>query len=279
MRLPFTRYFKGKKLRSNPPPLFEGQSHHLIFHFSYHKCMTSFFQKVYGQIGQEFGFFHKHYNAVWDDFRKEALAKDRKIKILSVNNVPIDLDGIPEYRGTHLIRDPRDLLVSGYKYHLWCNEEWVKIPMSDKFKSMICLNELSVSNDVSESYQQLLNRVDSTSGYFLEYHWRKRHYNQMLNWDYSNPDILEIKYEQLFNNEVNIFETIFRHIGVQEKLIEKCKSVVERHSFKNLKEQGKTGNRMHASKGIPNQWQSEIPDTISDLFHREQSKLIKLLDY
>src|SRR3954466_12518100 len=32
------------------------------------------------------------------------------------------------FRGTHMIRDPRDVLVSGYFYHLWTAERWANLP-------------------------------------------------------------------------------------------------------------------------------------------------------
>lgn len=37
------------------------------------------------------------------------------------------LGGRP-FRGTHMIRDPRDVVVSSYFYHLWTEEPWANLP-------------------------------------------------------------------------------------------------------------------------------------------------------
>ena len=39
----------------------------------------------------------------------------------------IDRAALPPYRGAHLIRDPRDIVVSGYFYHLWTEEKWAHV--------------------------------------------------------------------------------------------------------------------------------------------------------
>jgi len=50
---------------------------------------------------------------------EHAALNDSPQRVLSVNNrSDIPWDRLPESRGSYFIRDPRDLVVSGYHYHL-----------------------------------------------------------------------------------------------------------------------------------------------------------------
>jgi len=87
----------------------------VLMHCSYHKCMTVYFSGIVGRIlGQNFeGAGYAHFNSDIEDF----YAQQSNYELASVNNHAIDLSRYKNYRVTRLIRDPRDLVVSGYFYH------------------------------------------------------------------------------------------------------------------------------------------------------------------
>jgi hypothetical protein len=86
----------------------------LITHFSYHKCLTSYYQSVVRALSAEFGFYYEHFTSDYPRFEQAALNDPRR-RVLSVNNrSDIAWERLPEYRGSHFIRDPRDLVVSGF---------------------------------------------------------------------------------------------------------------------------------------------------------------------
>lgn len=241
--------------------------------------MTAFFSQVYAQIAREYGWFHEHFNGRVDLFMEKASQKDDKSKIISVNNVPIDFDRLIDYKGTHLIRDPRDLLVSGYRYHLWCEEPWVRVPMDKGLIKVLQIDDLNIKILKNESYQSLLGRVDKEIGLWLEYNWRQPHFKQMESWNYSNPNILELKYEELFNNEVAVFERIFKFIGFQPEQIKNSIKYVEQYSFAKLKKEGGTGKNKHARYGKSEQWKEELPSSLVHIFKSNQSTLLEKLEY
>jgi hypothetical protein len=87
--------------------------------FSYHKSGTSLFLHVMTKISQRLGLtLVNHYGRV------DRLDPEPDIILLphSVLRAPLDRP----YRAIRLIRDPRDIWVSGYLYHQRCDEEWCR---------------------------------------------------------------------------------------------------------------------------------------------------------
>ena len=99
-----------------------------LVHFSYHKCLTVYFFRVASSTfnryrlgaGQYRNFNHEH-----DAF----LAQQHKYRVTSVSSMHTDLDALgDDVRATHFVRDPRDLVVSGYFYHKRGAEAWTRKP-------------------------------------------------------------------------------------------------------------------------------------------------------
>lgn len=100
----------------------------LVTHFSYHKCLTSYYQSVVRALSAEFGFYYEHFTSDYPRFEQAAL-NDTRVGEFSVSTTAAAWPGNDyEYRGSHFIRDPRDLVVSGYYYHLWTREAWCMDP-------------------------------------------------------------------------------------------------------------------------------------------------------
>ena len=57
--------------------------------------------------------------------RQEELEADTDIFFQTHSQ--IDVSKLPPYRGTHIVRDPRDVIVSGYFYHKWAPERWCAV--------------------------------------------------------------------------------------------------------------------------------------------------------
>lgn len=82
---------------------------------SYHKSGTTLFERVMHKVAAHFDLrVGKLYGQVWDIH-----------PALDIVLLPHSLLGIVLARpvtGTRVVRDPRDIWVSGYLYHLRCNE-------------------------------------------------------------------------------------------------------------------------------------------------------------
>ena len=82
-----------------------------------------------------------------------------------------------ELRAFHVIRDPRDVIVSGYFAHLHSHpdETWPRL----------------------RAYRRYLATLDESEGLMAEMEFSSIYLHQMLAWDYDNPLILEMRFEDL----------------------------------------------------------------------------------
>ncbi|MBZ2167695.1 hypothetical protein [Marinobacter sp. F4216] len=118
------RYFVSTTYRKTLRIIFyERFSNHQICHFSFHKNLTVYHLKVAREFAHETARTQRHFNS----FKEEFLASSA-LDIRSVNNHFIDIGRLrefnPDLRASLFVRDPRDLVVSGYHYHKRGAEWW-----------------------------------------------------------------------------------------------------------------------------------------------------------
>jgi hypothetical protein len=150
------------------------------------------------------------------------------------------------FRGTHMVRDPRDVVVSGYFYHLWTEERWANVPNS-RYEGL--------------SYREALNRRDRHDGLLLEMERMCRdQLPEMLAWDYSQPEFLELKYEDVIEDEEGSFERVFRHYGLRERDARRALDIVRMKSFSNVsgRKLGDVGGATHLRSGRPGEWRAHF---------------------
>lgn len=146
--------------------------HDLLFHFSYHKCLTVYYVRILKKLGSEFGFKYIHNNGELDTFLSKVKKSQGKSIISINNNSNIPFAKFGSYRASHFIRDPRDLVVSGYRYHLWTHEEWCNDPnfnwpgmvKTEYFKKYITSKESEFPHDIT--YKDYLTSLSSLSQFF-----------------------------------------------------------------------------------------------------------------
>jgi Sulfotransferase domain len=252
----------------------------MIVHFSYHKCLTAYFGTIMWRLGEEFNFSVKHFRTDLQDFEKAALFGKGK-RVLSLNNSSgIDFAKFPSYKGSHFIRDPRDLVVSGYRYHLWTNEVWCVAPDFDwseitghpYFAQYIEQDHAKFPHHIS--YQEYLKKLDIERGLILELVWRQFGFTAMEEWQ-PNPNIIEFRYEDIVGNEVAAFRKIFEHYEFHPKLMRRGLQLVDEHSLKNTAK----GEKSHVRKGTAAQWKSEFTPLVKDAFKKLNGDLLIHLGY
>ncbi len=112
-----------------------------------------------------------------------------------------------EYKGLHLIRDPRDIIISGCFYHQKAHEKCLHIPKHE-------LGGLT--------YQEKINSYNSLDDKILFEMENSSAYNIKLidNWDYNNPAFIEVKYEDLILDvDLFLFHKIFTFWGFSGEVI------------------------------------------------------------
>lgn len=241
--------------------------------------MTVYFMRIFLKITEKVGWHFERFDITDADRFLHEAKQHETAKILMIDTVFHDTNQLPRhFIGSHIIRDPRDLLVSGYNYHKWCTENWVLEPLSGPMQNYLRLKDLNIKSDISGfSYQELLNYVDQETGLTIELNHRAESFRYMKLWNYKNRRIMELRYEQIMGNEIEVFTRLFRHYKFNKELTSKSLEFVKMYSFENQKKQGYTGEKQHLSKGNIGQWRDSFSPAFKDLFkERHQGLLVKL---
>lgn len=241
-------------------PFARGKSQ-MIFHTSHHKVGTSWFRNILQAVAEEFGL-----RFVKDD---PALISGKPL-IYFQHRPAADPATLDHYRGSHMIRDPRDVVISGYHYHLWTQESWAITPIQELPANMEKAWPLLPIREIGHmSYQEYLKSLPKEEGILAEIKRASTGtIREMVTWDYGNPAIFEIKYEAIIKDEENIFRQMFSHYGFKNAAIEKSCAIAEKFSFKNRAKRhvGSVKSESHLRSGKPRQWETEFTPALRDYF-------------
>jgi len=121
--------------------------------------------------------------------------KNKNIGFLSWGDPhPGDLESFPEYRGFNLIRDPRDIIVSGYFHHRSTHSihEWVELA----------------------DHRKRLKSVSVDEGLMLEMDFLVGVLERMEIWDYNLENVKTYKMEDIVDNPYESILDIFRNLDL-----------------------------------------------------------------
>jgi hypothetical protein len=228
--------------RVRPSPLAAGGP--ILFVSTHHKVMTTYFHAVLRLFA--FGL-----RIPFDKVHIESPARGTRL-FLSMQS-KMDLAALGSWRGVHVMRDPRDMIVSSYHYHKWTHEEWAHRP--DK-------NGLS--------YQQKLNAADKRKGLYMEIdHFIFSYKNLLDNWDLTDPAMLEVAYEDLMGpDRAAVYTRIFTHLGFSGRALalgQDLMRLFEAESRTGVsKDAASSIDGAHIRSGKSGQWQDELePDHLA----------------
>ncbi len=149
----------------------------------------------------------------------------------------------PSARIFHLIRDPRDIVLSAMSYHRTAPERWLHKPKRE-FDG--------------QSYQEKLNSLpDDHARYLFEMrNSAQRIIHDMRNWDYGRPNAIECRYEELVGDvDLVKFEQILSHLGFDAGDMNVCRDIIRKNSlFGKVTEK----KRSHIRSGQARQWEEKF---------------------
>lgn len=183
-------------------------------HCSYHKCLTSYFSNVLGRLCERSPWLrdgYRHYRSRVDLFEVESA----EYRVVSVNNHALDFSKLDaNTRVTRFIRDPRDLVVSGYFYHKRGAEPWCDIvdPSTEDWRGVN--GHVPKALPAGESFSSWLSSIDLESGLLAELEFRRHHFESMLEWPDNDERVRLFYYEDILGHERETFAQIFGHYGL-----------------------------------------------------------------
>lgn len=153
-----------------------------------------------------------------------------------------ELPKLPGYRGLHIIRDPRDVIISGAAYHeKTVEEDWLLVPKPE-FGGVSYQEKLRSFDDAYDKHVfEMNNRGMQTI-------------RQMGSWNYNDENFIEIKYEDLIvDSELALFSQIFLFLGLSGPALPACLDIAWSRSLFSgaLKKNG-----VHIRSGKPKQWRN-----------------------
>jgi hypothetical protein len=244
-----------------------------LIHCSYHKCLTVYFGRVMDAVFnrcQPWGGGFRHFNSHLDDFYDNF----ESLRVASVNNRALDLDRLGDFRISRFIRDPRDLVVSGYFYHLRGAEDWARIESpttSDWYFANGFVPE-GLQNTGS-SFAEYLRSLPKEEGLLAELEFRKHHFASMAQWPAEHREIVTFRYEEVLGNETAVFRKIFDFYGLSP--FERSLGVwfAKRHSFQ------KRAADPHIRDPAIGQWREHFTPRVRKMFDSKYAGLIAQLGY
>ena len=252
---------------------FAGDKSHLIIHCCHHKVGTAWFKNIFGVISTYYGLPFNTNDTSLIPAGPSLFVDDHAKMDWSQFSRP--------YRGSHMIRDPRDMVVSGYHYHLWTEEKWATTPINALGPDMVDYwRLLPVKQIENMSYKEYLNSLQHDEGIKAEIQRASStDIRDMINWDYDNPNFFEFKYEKIMQEEQAVFEDLFSHLGFSRQAVKKCVSLALEFSFQKQsgRKPGKVSNRSHLRSGKSEQWKNEFsPENRAYFKQLHGDDLIKL---
>jgi hypothetical protein len=132
---------------------------------------------------------------------------------------PKDLDCV----GIHTVRNPYEVIVSGYLYHLKCHERWC-IDKSYVFPTNSIFNGKNYNFD-GKSYQKKLKSLQPDDGLMMEIEEMSQYaILAMYNWDYTDPRILNVKLEEFMDDYEQTLRQVLTHLQIKDidSALRKC---------------------------------------------------------
>ena len=245
---------------------------HLI-HCSYHKCLTVYFSRVMHAVFNlcmPWSRGYRHYNSHLDDFYDGF----RQLRVASVNNRALDLERLRPFRISRFIRDPRDLVVSGYFYHRRGAEDWVNIekptPEDWYFANGNISEGLRAHGSSFSSYLQSLSEED---GLLAELEFRRHHFDSMAEWPDEHPDIVTYRYEEIVGGEARVLRELIHFYGLSPFERTLGNFFARRYSLRKLPADA------HVRNPASGQWRQHFTPRVKAAFDERYGGLIERLGY
>lgn len=252
----------------------------LLAYFGHHKAATTWIGNIIDQICQDSSL--KYFTAANPEiFNFDIIDYVYKNKIDFINYINADITYVKQlqnFKGFHVVRDPRDIAVSAYFSHLYSHST-------------------EIWPDLLEHRKKLAN-LPKNEGLILDikfteclplYGYNLNLFSSMKNWDYSSPHIMEVKFEDLIHSPHEKFLEIFKFLGLfnepeESSLISKkfLFEVIEANNFDKLsngRNKGQENINSHYRKGIVGDWQNHFTEEHKEFFKENYNDLLVKLGY
>ena len=164
-------------------------------YFGHHKCGSTWIEAICGDVCFEAG---RRMDIVFrtEDLAGESLGsyvRRTGTEFLAFANADYaQVLTLPACKGFHVVRDPRDVVVSAYFSHLHSHptHQWPELV----------------------AYRERLKTLGPDQGLSLEIDFRREQFEEMMSWPDQVPNVLRLRFEDLIAAPFASFLEIFQHL-------------------------------------------------------------------
>ena len=244
-----------------------------LVHCSYHKCLTVYYGRVMQSVFNRclpWSGGYRHFNSHLDDFYGDF----RNHRVASVNNRFLDCSRLGEFRISRFIRDPRDLVVSGYFYHRRGAEPWTLIEAPGPEDWYFANGAVPEGmREGGRSFAAHLQSIPEEEGLLAEIEFRRHHFESMARWPSRHPDIVTRRYEDIIGNEAQVFDELFEFYRLSRLERALGRRFARRYTL------GKRNADPHVRDPAPEQWRRHFTPRVRRAFDAGYGALVKQLGY
>jgi len=222
--------------------------------------MDGVFKAIADEVGAEYLDFRTEYGRLEQKLRSPFILFNYDSDFRDQSNL-LDRDDV---RILHLIRDPRDVLISAMHYHLKSGESWLHTPVPgyNNITYQRRLRELPTRFD-----QYVFEMEHSTAGTL----------RGMLAWNYDRANCFEARYECLREDtDLSFWTSIASFLGFEAHELAACRQCFWQNSlFGGL---SRIGNR-HVRSGDVGQWKHAFNRELAYAFVDRFPAVLQALHY
>lgn len=168
--------------------------------FGHHKGATDWTNSILSEICHELKlrFAVVHYPDMFQG-NLVRFVKENKIDFLSYDNADYTyVEELEHFKAFHTVRDPRDITVSAYYSHLYSH---------------------GTERSVWVDQRKQLQSMSKTDGLLYEMQSREQQFREMYEWNYAQPNVLEMRMEDLTQNPYAYFTDIFQFLELLDETV------------------------------------------------------------
>ena len=255
-----------------------------VFLITYHKVATVLIRKVMMEVAEKIGWRYTSTMVVAEDIPKKT---DMLHVIHGTGTKAFFSAG---KKGIRIIRDPRDVIVSGFLYHQRCSEKWCInsdfTNPSHPFPQVpwpldgldLATKESYVASLDGLSYQEKIRSLDRERGLVFEMDgFAKITIDEMISWE-QQDSVLTIKMEDLIGDFDGQFEKIFRWLEIEDEYIASCLEIAVAHDMNRMGDEQIASNP-HISTGKLRKWEEFFTPNVSKAYQERFADAHKKLGY
>jgi hypothetical protein len=233
--------------------------------FGHHKCGVSWISRIIDGVCATAGLTiaHHHYENLFDG-DISALRRAQPFDFWRYTNADVNFTRDLEVFGFHVVRDPRDVIVSAYFSHLNSHavDNWPRL----------------------RHFRPYLRSLPKHDGINADMEFCAIFLSHMLSWDYCRPNVLELRFEDLIADQSRQFDRIFRFLKIVPEQLDSdmLDQIVQLNSFQVLsggREPGEQDVHHHYRRGTPGDWRSHFDESNVDYFKKLYNPLLLKLGY